>query len=135
MPDFTPTQGRYLAYIHAYTEGFGLPPAESEIAAAIGVSPPSVNQMMKMLERKSSTTNKSLAKPADASHRQYVLPAKLTNRRSGACHAMIRVNPSCLFLITPALCSTDVGGWAALESRTRERVVAGFLSSRCSGFG
>jgi SOS-response transcriptional repressor LexA len=53
MSEFTPTQGRYLAYIHAYTEGFGLPPAESEIAAAIGVSPPSVNQMMKVLEKKS----------------------------------------------------------------------------------
>jgi hypothetical protein len=52
MPDFTPTQGRYLAYIKTYMEGFGLPPAESEIAAAIGVSPPSVNQMMKMLEKK-----------------------------------------------------------------------------------
>lgn len=48
----TPTQGRYLAYIHAYTDGFGLPPAESEIAAALGVSPPSVNQMMKTLEQK-----------------------------------------------------------------------------------
>ena len=52
MADFTPTQGRYLAYIHAYTEGFGLPPAESEIAAAIGVSPPSVNQMLKTLKKK-----------------------------------------------------------------------------------
>jgi hypothetical protein len=52
MAEVTPTQGRYLAYIHAYTNGFGLPPAESEIAAAIGVSPPSVNQMMKTLERK-----------------------------------------------------------------------------------
>ncbi len=52
MTDFTPTQGRYLAYIHAYSEGFGLPPAESEIAGAIGVSPPSVNQMMKTLEKK-----------------------------------------------------------------------------------
>ena len=52
MTDFTPTQGRYLAFIHAYTEGFGLPPAESEIAAAIGVSPPSANQMMKTLEKK-----------------------------------------------------------------------------------
>ena len=52
MEDLTTTQGRYLAYIHAYTEGFGLPPAESEIAAAIGVSPPSVNQMMKALEKK-----------------------------------------------------------------------------------
>jgi len=52
MADVTPTQGRYLAYIHAYKESFGLPPAESEIADAIGVSPPSVNQMMKTLERK-----------------------------------------------------------------------------------
>lgn len=52
MADVTPTQSGYLAYIHAYAEGFGLPPAESEIAAAIGVSPPSVNQMMKTLERK-----------------------------------------------------------------------------------
>lgn len=53
MADFTPTQGRYLSFIHAYTDGFGLPPAESEIATAMKVSPPSVNQMMKTLEKKS----------------------------------------------------------------------------------
>jgi hypothetical protein len=52
MADFTPTQGRYLAYIHAYIGLHGYPPAESEIAAAMSVSPPSVNQMMKMLEKK-----------------------------------------------------------------------------------
>ena len=52
MPSFTPTQGRHLSFILAYTEGFGLPPAESEIAYALKVSPPSVNQMMKMLEKK-----------------------------------------------------------------------------------
>jgi len=52
MAEMTPTQGRYLAYIRDYTEGFGLPPAESEIAEALGVSPPSVNQMMKTLEKK-----------------------------------------------------------------------------------
>jgi Plasmid pRiA4b ORF-3-like protein/LexA DNA binding domain len=52
MADFTPTQGRYLAFIHAYTNLHGYPPAESEIAAAMCVSPPSVNQMVKMLERK-----------------------------------------------------------------------------------
>jgi len=43
MADFTPTQGRYLAFIRAYTTLHGFPPAESEIAAAICVSPPSVN--------------------------------------------------------------------------------------------
>jgi hypothetical protein len=52
MADFTPTQGRYLAFIHAYTTLHGYPPAESEIAAAMCVSPPSVNQMVKMLEKK-----------------------------------------------------------------------------------
>lgn len=52
MPQFTPTQGRYLAFIHAYTAGFSEPPAESEIAEALRVSPPSVNQMIKTLEKK-----------------------------------------------------------------------------------
>jgi len=49
---FTPTQGRYLAFIHTYTTLHGYPPAELEIAKALCVSPPSVNQMVKMLERK-----------------------------------------------------------------------------------
>ncbi|MFO7905267.1 MAG: MarR family transcriptional regulator [Pirellulaceae bacterium] len=52
MVDFTPTQGRYLSFIHAYTSRHGHPPAESEIAAAMCVSPPSVNQMVKTLEKK-----------------------------------------------------------------------------------
>ena len=52
MADFTPKQGQYLAFINAYSEGFGFPPAESEIAKAMKVSPPSVNQMMKTLEKK-----------------------------------------------------------------------------------
>jgi hypothetical protein len=52
MASFSPTQGRYLAFIHAYTCKHGVPPAESDIAKAMCVSPPSVNQMVKMLERK-----------------------------------------------------------------------------------
>ncbi len=52
MADFTPTQGRYLAFIHAYIKLHGFPPAESDIAAAMCVSPPSVNQMVKTLEKK-----------------------------------------------------------------------------------
>ncbi len=42
----TPTQGRYLSYIHAYTEGFGFPPAESEIGKAMKVSPPSYDTLI-----------------------------------------------------------------------------------------
>jgi hypothetical protein len=52
MPNFTPTQGQYLAFIHAYTNVHGYPPAESEMAVAMCVSPPSVNQMVKVLERR-----------------------------------------------------------------------------------
>src|SRR5437879_7956346 len=52
MATFTPTQGRYLSFIHAYTNLHGYPPAETEMAAAMCVSPPSVNQMVKMLEKK-----------------------------------------------------------------------------------
>ncbi len=52
MAEFTPTQGRYLAFIHAYIGRHGIPPAESDIAAAMCVSPPSVNQMVKTLEKK-----------------------------------------------------------------------------------
>jgi hypothetical protein len=52
MAHFTPTQGRYLAFIHAYTSLHGYPPAEIDIAKAMCVSPPSVNLMVKTLERK-----------------------------------------------------------------------------------
>src|SRR2546421_7506263 len=52
VADFTPTQGRYLAFIQAYIGQHGYPPAESEIAAAMCVSPPSVNQMVKTLEKR-----------------------------------------------------------------------------------
>jgi hypothetical protein len=52
MAAFTSTQGRYLAFIHAYTNLHGYPPAEAEIAAALCVSPPSVNLMVKTLEKK-----------------------------------------------------------------------------------
>ncbi len=52
MAEFTPTQGRYLAFVHAFTRLHGHPPSEIEIAAAMCVSPPSVNQMVKMLEKR-----------------------------------------------------------------------------------
>src|SRR5438874_1268247 len=71
MADFTPTQGRYLAFIHAYISLHGYPPAESEIAAAMCVSPPSVNQMVKMLEKKGLI----LRQPGQARSLQVLIPA------------------------------------------------------------
>ncbi|MDX1930592.1 MAG: hypothetical protein SFV81_28975 [Pirellulaceae bacterium] len=52
MPLYTPTQGRYLSFIHAYTETFGVAPAEAEIAEALEVQPPSVSGMLKTMVKK-----------------------------------------------------------------------------------
>ncbi len=70
MANFTPTQGRYLAFIHAYVGLYGHPPAESDIAAALCVSPPSVNQMVKMLEKKGLI----LRHPGQARSLQILVP-------------------------------------------------------------
>jgi Mn-dependent DtxR family transcriptional regulator len=48
---FTPKQGQYLAYIHLYTRLHRRPPAEADMQEYFCVSPPSVHQMVLMLER------------------------------------------------------------------------------------
>jgi Mn-dependent DtxR family transcriptional regulator len=48
---FTPTQGQYLAFIHAYTQLNGRPPAEADMQRFFQVTPPSVHQMVLTLER------------------------------------------------------------------------------------
>lgn len=82
MADFTPTQGRYLAFIQAYANLHGCPPAESEIAAALCVSPPSENQMVKSLEKKGLI----LRVPGQARSLQVLVPEEEIppwgNRRS-----------------------------------------------------
>lgn len=50
-PDFTEKQGQYLAYIWAYTQINGRPPAERDLQRHFGVTPPSVHQMVLTLER------------------------------------------------------------------------------------
>jgi SOS-response transcriptional repressor LexA len=50
-PSFTPKQGQYLAFIYAYTHVLGRPPAEADLQRHFGVSPPSVHQMVLILER------------------------------------------------------------------------------------
>jgi len=51
MPNFTPKQGQYLAYIYAYSVVLGRPPAERDIQRHFRVSPPTVHQMILTLER------------------------------------------------------------------------------------
>jgi DNA-binding MarR family transcriptional regulator len=49
--DFTPKQGQYLAFIHAYTLVNGRPPAEADMMRFFRVTPPSVHQMVLSLEK------------------------------------------------------------------------------------
>ena len=50
-PGFTPRQGQYLAFIHAYRRLHGRAPAEADIQRIFRVSPPSVHQMLLTLGR------------------------------------------------------------------------------------
>lgn len=49
---FTKTQGRYLAFIHAYTQLNGRAPAEADVQQYFRVTPPSVHRMVLELERR-----------------------------------------------------------------------------------
>jgi DNA-binding MarR family transcriptional regulator len=49
-PEFTPRQGQYLAFIHAYTLVNGRPPAQIDMQRFFRVTPPTVHQMLLTLE-------------------------------------------------------------------------------------
>jgi DNA-binding MarR family transcriptional regulator len=48
---FTPKQGQYLAFIHAYRQVHGRAPAEADMQGKFQVTAPSVHQMVLTLER------------------------------------------------------------------------------------
>ena len=50
--EFTPRQGQFLAYIYYYTKLNGIPPAEADMRRFFRVSPPTVHEMVKTLERR-----------------------------------------------------------------------------------
>src|SRR5215469_13913231 len=50
-PKFSPRQGQYLAFIHAYTLVNERPPAQADIQRFFRLTPPSVYQMLLTLER------------------------------------------------------------------------------------
>jgi hypothetical protein len=49
---YTTRQGEYLSFIHGYTKLNGQPPAEADMQEHFKVSPPSVHDMILMLEKK-----------------------------------------------------------------------------------
>jgi LexA DNA binding domain-containing protein len=50
-PSFTAKQGQYLAFIYNYTKIHGQAPAELDLERYFRVSPPSIHEMIKTLER------------------------------------------------------------------------------------
>ena len=50
-PRFTAKQGQYLAFIYSYTKIHRQAPAESDLERYFHVSPPSIHEMIKTLER------------------------------------------------------------------------------------
>lgn len=77
-PDFTPKQGQYLAFIHAYTLVNGRPPAQADMIRFFKVTPPTVHQMVLKLEQ-----------------------AGLVSRRPGVARALqILINPADLPALT-----------------------------------
>lgn len=51
-PRFTDKQGQYLAFIHTYAMLHRRPPAEADMQAYFGVTPPSVHRMVVELEKR-----------------------------------------------------------------------------------
>jgi DNA-binding MarR family transcriptional regulator len=49
---FTDKQGQYLAFIYHYTKVNRIPPAHTDMQHYFRVTPPSVNSMVKILEKK-----------------------------------------------------------------------------------
>jgi repressor LexA len=49
---YTTRQGQFLAFLYYYTKIHGVPPAEIDMARYFRVSPPSVHEMVKTLERR-----------------------------------------------------------------------------------
>ena len=49
---YTRKQGQYLAFIHAYTQVHGYPPAETDLQSHFRVTPPTVHQMIVRLTEK-----------------------------------------------------------------------------------
>jgi hypothetical protein len=52
-PSFTPKQGQYLAFIYNYTKIHRRAPAELDLERYFQVSPPTIHEMIKTLERNS----------------------------------------------------------------------------------
>jgi len=67
---YTPRQGQFLSFIHDYTKLNGRPPAETDMQRHFSITPPSVHQMVIMLEKRGLITRT----PGQARSIRIVLP-------------------------------------------------------------
>src|SRR3954467_15837647 len=74
-PEFTPRQGQYLAFIHAYTLVNGRSPAQIDVKREKRVTPPTVHQMLLTLEKAFLMTRQpGVARSIDYPAKQTDLP-------------------------------------------------------------
>jgi hypothetical protein len=81
-PDFTPRQGQFLAFIHAYTLVNERSPAEADMMQFFHVTPPTVHQMVLTLEQAGLISRRpgvprSIALLVDRSVLPELIPAML----------------------------------------------------------
>ena len=79
-PRFTETQGRYLAFLHAYTAVHGHAPSEAEMQKHFRVSAPSVHRMIVALEQRGLITRE----PGVARSIRVLVPAAALPPLEGA---------------------------------------------------
>ena len=78
--EFSARQGQYLAFIHAYTNVNGRPPAQADMARFFRVTPPTVYQMILTLEKAGFLSRRATSPRAIA---VLVDPAKLPDLEPG----------------------------------------------------
>jgi Mn-dependent DtxR family transcriptional regulator len=71
--NFTEKQGQYLAFIYAYTKLHRRPPAEADMQAYFGTTPPSVHRMVVELETKGLISRQ----PGQARSIELLLPPEV----------------------------------------------------------
>ena len=92
-PIFTPRQGQYLAFIHAYTLVNGRPPAQADIQRFFRLTPPSVYQMLLTLEREGLISRRpgvprSIAVLVDRADLPALEPGLRLNRSKSLCRGI-----------------------------------------------
>lgn len=111
-PPFTARQGEYLAFIERFTARRGYPPSFEEIGRHFGTTPPTVNTMIKTLERRGLLSRQ----PGVARSLKVMVPAsalpdteygararRAANREPSAVEAATTAARAVLRVLTPTL--------------------------------